>query len=81
VLYAKSVDGLTFKGNTLTRSYRFKPFHPRKYTFSVEYCRNVDISENIIPNDVLGKNMMIKGMKKSEIKLGKGQGISITSAQ
>jgi len=77
VLYAKSVDGLVFKGNTFTRSYRFKPFHPRKYTFSLEYCSNVDISENSIPDDVLGRNLILKNMKKSDITLGKNQGISV----
>jgi len=81
VLYAKSVDGLVFKGNTLTRSYRFKPFHPRKFTFSLDYCSHVDISENIIPEDILGKNMAIMGMKKSDFTLGKNQGVSIISAR
>ena len=36
VLFAKSVDGISFENNTVTRSVRFEPYHKRKYTFTFE---------------------------------------------
>ena len=45
VLYALSVDGISFENNTVTRSQRFEPYHKRKFTFSFEgqvcgFCGN-----------------------------------------
>ena len=73
VLYAKSVDGLIFKGNQLTRSYRFLPFHPRKYTFSLVSCKHVEISQNSISEELLGRNILLEGMSKEEVELGMDQ--------
>ena len=73
ILYAKSVNGLTFNNNTLTRSNRFKPFHRRKYGFSLEYCENVEITGNSFIGDVLGKNLLLRNTKKKDVKVEKGQ--------
>lgn len=75
VLYAKSVDGLLFKGNKLTRSYRFTPFHPRKYSFSLLSCLNVEISENEFSEDILGKNIYLEGTAAEEVVVGSDQGL------
>jgi len=75
ILYAKSVDELEFKGNKLIRSKDFTPFHPRKYGFSLLSCRNVEITGNSIADDILGKNIILEGMKTSDLKLGKDQGL------
>jgi len=77
VLYAKSVDGLEFKGNQLIRSHRFPPFHPRKYGFSLLSCRNVEISGNSISEEVLGKNILLEGMQIVDLSLGSGQGLEL----
>ena len=77
ILYAKSVDGLIFNNNTLIRSHRFQPFHRRKYSFSFEFCENVEISGNEFSEDVLGKNINLKGMKKKQLKVDKKQGLQI----
>jgi hypothetical protein len=77
VLYAKSVDGLVFKGNKITRSHRFKPFHHRKYTFSFEYCAHVEVSGNAFSGEILGKNVFLEGMKKSDFLIDKNQGLKI----
>lgn len=76
-LYAKSVDGLKFNGNSLTRSHRFQPFHPRKYTFSFLSCRNVEIAGNSISEEVLGKNILLEGMAEKDLDLGNNQGLTI----
>jgi hypothetical protein len=68
ILYAKSVDGLSFKNNTIIRSYDFEPWHPQKYNFLFDACKNVEISGNIIAKDVLGKNILLKNMSVHELR-------------
>ena len=75
ILYAKSVDGLVFNNNKLTKSERFTPFHPRKVSFSFEYCENVKMVDNSFSGEVLGKNISLVGMKKRDVKIGKDQGL------
>ncbi|MFN8254560.1 MAG: right-handed parallel beta-helix repeat-containing protein [Bacteroidales bacterium] len=69
VLYAKSVDGLTFKNNRLIKSNRFKPFHSRKYTITLDYCNNVEISGNKLTDDILGKNIKLFSTSEKTLKL------------
>ena len=69
VLYAKSVDGLRFTNNTITRSNRFAPFHPRKFMFSFLACKNVLISGNQLQGEVLGKNVLLQQMDGKELKV------------
>lgn len=59
VLYAKSVDGLTFSGNRLIRSIRYLPFHVRKSTLTFEDCMNIKIIENKFEGEILGKNIKL----------------------
>ena len=80
VLYAKSVNGLVFKGNKLIRSHRFKPWHRRKFTFSLEYCKGVEITGNDIPEDILGRNVSLKGMNKKDCKIDKSQRLKVSKA-
>lgn len=77
VLYARSTDGLYFHGNTLRRSERFNPFHARKFMVTLERCLNVEIGDNVLVGDVLGKNILLKDTPSSELKLGKNQGWSV----
>lgn len=77
VLYAKSVDGLVFKNNKITRSHRFKPFHLRKFTFSFEYCTQVEISGNVFSGDILGKNVSLEGMKRKDYEIHTNQALKI----
>jgi hypothetical protein len=69
LLYAKSVDGLTFSGNKVTRSYAFKPWHYSRYTFRFDACKKVVIENNKISEDVLGKNISFINMVKGDISL------------
>ncbi|MBK6281715.1 MAG: hypothetical protein IPF54_02745 [Draconibacterium sp.] len=41
VLFARSVDGISFTKNSITRSTRFEPYHNRKFTFSFEASRQL----------------------------------------
>jgi hypothetical protein len=78
VLYAKSVDGLKFNSNTLIKSSRFKPFHSRKFTFSFEACKNIEIKRNHFTGDILGKNISFEKMDKNEITIGAEEGLNFS---
>lgn len=45
ILYAKSVDGLLFRGNTIKKNTEFVPFHSNKSRFILERVTNVNIEE------------------------------------
>ncbi|SEA92750.1 hypothetical protein SAMN05443667_11238 [Flavobacterium gillisiae] len=69
ILYAASVDGLSFSNNTIKRSFAFTPWYPEKYNFRFVACKKVEIIGNKIGNGVLGKNILLKGMKREELNL------------
>lgn len=73
VLYAKSVEGLTFSGNTINRSKKIAPWHPRKFMITLEACKKIEVKENIFSAEVLGKNIKLVSTKKNELKLGNKQ--------
>ena len=75
VLYAKSTEGLYFNNNTIIRSTRFQPFHYRKYMFSFEYCKKVEMANNSLQGDVLGKNIKLVSTPKPEVNVDKKQHI------
>ncbi len=77
VLYAKSVEGLVFSGNTLIRSHRFNPFHTRKSTFTFENCLNVQVTGNSFVGDVLGKNIKLINTSRKTVRIDKKQGLMI----
>ena len=43
LLYAKSVDGLVFRGNKVRHSDEFAPFHWNKEPYLLERVRNVEV--------------------------------------
>ncbi len=67
VLYALSVDGISFTNNKIERSNRFEPYHNRQFTFTFEACKNISVSENQIGEEVLGKNILLKQTKAEEL--------------
>ncbi len=46
ILYAKSVDGIVFQNNTITKNNDFVPFHNMPWTFHLERCTNVKVVSN-----------------------------------
>jgi len=77
VLYAKSVDGLTFSGNRLVHSTRFEPFHTRKATFTFERCLNVGISGNSYEGEILGRNVILIDTPRKQVATGPGEKLKI----
>lgn len=45
ILYAKSVDGMVFRNNTIKLNTEYKPFHPNRNRFWLERVTNVTIAE------------------------------------
>jgi hypothetical protein len=76
VLYAKSVDGLTFSHNRIVRSTRYQAYHQRRHMLNLEYCRDVTIAGNRLEGDVLGRDVFVENMNPAEVTVGTGQGIS-----
>lgn len=71
IVFARSVDGLTFSDNTLIRDTTYLPYHYRKDGITLEACKKVTISGNKVKGDVLGRTIKIEKMKPSEVKLSK----------
>lgn len=46
LLYAKSVDGLIFRKNTVTSNHDYPAFHRNRYTFRLQKVKNVVIESN-----------------------------------
>lgn len=80
VLYALSVDGLSFTDNRLIRSTRFTPFHPRKSMFTLEKCLNVRIKGNSFEGDLPGMNIALTGTDRKELKLDRRQKLKVEQA-
>jgi hypothetical protein len=76
VLYAKSVDGLSFTGNRIIKSNRFKPFHYRKSTFTFEYSKNVVINNNTYSSDIPGRNITLLNTPAGTVKAAKKEGLT-----
>jgi hypothetical protein len=73
VLYAKSVDGLSFSENRIVRSRHHEPVHARKATLTFELCRNVRVDGNRLEGDVLGRSIVLDRTPPGELAVGPGQ--------
>ncbi len=49
ILYAKSIDGLTFRGNEIVKTEDYKPWHPNTFIFKLDRAVNVVIADNEFP--------------------------------
>lgn len=54
ILFARSVEGLSFIGNVIKGSSEYKPFHERKKAITLEKCSRVKIKDNTVVGPVLG---------------------------
>ena len=63
---------LSFCGNTIERSYEFRPWHPRKAGITVDASKNVKILDNKFVGEVLGKTISVENMDKREVKVSPG---------
>lgn len=56
LLYAKSVDGLTFRGNSANHSDTFAPYHRNRFNIKLERVRGTVIENNDIPDPSISVN-------------------------
>lgn len=56
LLYAKSVDGLTFRGNSVKHSDAFVPYHRNRFNIKLERVRGTVIENNDIPGPSISVN-------------------------
>lgn len=73
ILYAFSTDGLSFKNNIITRSNDFEPWQIGRFSVELTACLNVEISGNTIGENIPGKNILLRGMKESDLKNGNNE--------
>lgn len=67
VLYARSVQGLTFTGNTLTFTQDYPPFY-RKANLVLDGCREVLLKDNKLDTAFPGRNVQLFHMKTKDLK-------------
>lgn len=79
ILYATSVDGLSFCGNTIERSYESRPWHPRKAGITVDASKRVRISDNRLIGEVLGRTISIENMDRREVSVSRGSGFTVVT--
>jgi len=76
LLYARSVQNLTFRNNIIKRTYDYKPFAWLKTPFLLWNCRNVEFSGNSYSKDFWKRTVYLMFMNKSQLKY-KDKGVEI----
>jgi len=67
VLYALSVDSISFTANKIVRSHAFEPFHNRKHCLTFEACLHVEVKRNVFEGEVLAKDIRPEKMDPNQI--------------
>ena len=61
ILWATSVDGLVFKGNTITASTTYPSYLGRKEGLTFINCQNVQVSGNTLDPKFTGRQVLVSG--------------------
>lgn len=69
ILWAKSVQGLTFRDNRVLLSETFKPWHGNRDGLTFLGCEDVLVERNTLPAGYLGKTVRIEGGKPASISV------------
>lgn len=75
VLYAESVEGLSFIGNTIERTHDYPAWHPRKAAITLDRCRNVTLRGTRLVGDVLSPSVTATGT--AGVVLDSGDGLRL----
>ncbi len=67
ILFARSVNNLQFKNNTIEQVKTFKPYHYNPHIFKLEACKQVKIKENKLIGTPLAKDIKLIKTAKEEI--------------
>jgi hypothetical protein len=70
ILYASSVDGLTFTGNTIVRTDAFKPWHRNPYAITLKHCLNVEFRHNQVRGELLDSRVHCEQTPADQVHFG-----------
>jgi hypothetical protein len=79
VLYAESVNGLSFTENKIVRTHDYPAWHPRKVAITLDRCRGVTIRGTRLKGDVLGP--YVKSAGTLDLELDPSDGLKLQKAQ
>jgi hypothetical protein len=94
VLYALSVQGLTFTDNRIVRSHRFLPRADHRHVLShshdfgddrqhlvtLDHCHAIEISGNSCAGDLLNREVALLGTPRAQLTLDANDGFTIYNA-
>ena len=69
ILWAKSVHGLSFRGNTVVVSRAFEPFHANRFGLTFIDCEVVQVEGNRLETGYLGTQVKVEGGKPNSIRV------------
>jgi len=70
ILYASSVDGLVFTGNTIVRTDAFKPWHRNPYAITLKHCLNVEVRHNQVRGELLDSRVHCEQTPADQVHFG-----------
>ena len=70
ILYASSVDGLSFTGNTLIHTEAFKPWHRNRYAITLKNCLKIKIQDNQMRGTLLDNRVHCESTPVGEVRIG-----------
>ncbi|WP_106829500.1 right-handed parallel beta-helix repeat-containing protein [Parabacteroides pacaensis] len=77
LIHARSVRNLSFIENEVVKTYSYKPYTWQKSAFQLDGCRHVVIKKNRLDKDYTTRDIRIEHMKKSDVRVAKGQQFKI----
>jgi len=77
VLYALSVDGVSFCGNTIMRNHDREPWHWNRNMLNFTACKSVRVEGTKLVGDVLGRDIKLRQMATEELTVSPGQGLHV----
>jgi hypothetical protein len=70
ILYASSVNGLSFTGNTVVRTETFTPWHRNSNAITLKNCLAVKIRGNRVQGELLDRKIQCESTPAAEIQIG-----------
>lgn len=67
ILFARSVNGLHFKNNTIEQIDTFEPWHYNPHMFKIEACKKIEIKNTKLVGKPLAKDIKLIRTAKNEI--------------
>lgn len=72
ILYARNVDGLTFRGNRIVRTDFRPPWHPNHDAIYLRHCRAVRVGKNRTEGELLSYDIAHPDTPAAEVKIEAG---------